>query len=394
MSTVDKATDTILVNRAGTDHRTTVETMSALQDTDLLLINRGGVDYRCDAKDVKAALNGGGMYQTFLAQQIGRRAGTWNYDCNSDCDGSAPPQFILRGDPTNPSSFTYVWIGGVIPSGPVTDRPFVVSDYADSYNTAVVVGPNNAYLYQLSQSKISGSAVRVVPIANLIAGNIPADISYIDTTYKYPSEIATGQYNGVSSAWYDSVSGLVISCRVTETQLIMTSVAEVPGAQTITKSKPLGATIGKNGTVLADPANGFFYCFDLSRTVKYDYRNDVLTVDTSPSVGQKQVLTSDCVVDTDSFKAFNPRTNTLLGDTTVNGTRGLTRLQTWIEGNCYGLQSFSTNGFTATAINLASNYPTDQGMAPRLRDNKAKTWFLSTYSNGGSSYYNQYVYLP
>jgi hypothetical protein len=58
MSTVDKATDTILVNRAGTDYNTTVETMSTLADTDLLLINRGGVDYRCEAKDVKAALGG------------------------------------------------------------------------------------------------------------------------------------------------------------------------------------------------------------------------------------------------------------------------------------------------------------------------------------------------
>jgi hypothetical protein len=60
MSTVDKATDTVLVNRAGTDYRTTVETVSALEDTDLLLVNRGGVDYRCEAKDVKAALGGGG----------------------------------------------------------------------------------------------------------------------------------------------------------------------------------------------------------------------------------------------------------------------------------------------------------------------------------------------
>jgi hypothetical protein len=58
MSTVDKATDTILVSRDGTDYRTTVETMSTLADTDLLLINRGGVDYRCEAKDVKAALGG------------------------------------------------------------------------------------------------------------------------------------------------------------------------------------------------------------------------------------------------------------------------------------------------------------------------------------------------
>ena len=60
MSTIDKATDTILVNRAGTDYRTTVQTMSTLADTDLLLVNRGGLDYRCTAKDVKTALSGSG----------------------------------------------------------------------------------------------------------------------------------------------------------------------------------------------------------------------------------------------------------------------------------------------------------------------------------------------
>jgi hypothetical protein len=59
MSTIDKATDTILVNRAGTDYRTTVQTMSTLADTDLLLVNRGGLDYRCTAADVKAAVGGG-----------------------------------------------------------------------------------------------------------------------------------------------------------------------------------------------------------------------------------------------------------------------------------------------------------------------------------------------
>jgi hypothetical protein len=60
MSTVVPATDTMLVNRAGIDYRTTVDQMSTLQDTDLLLVNRAGVDYRCTAADVKAAVGGGG----------------------------------------------------------------------------------------------------------------------------------------------------------------------------------------------------------------------------------------------------------------------------------------------------------------------------------------------
>jgi hypothetical protein len=53
-------TDTILVNRAGVDRRTTLNNMSTLQDTDLLLVNRAGIDYRCTAADVKAAVGGGG----------------------------------------------------------------------------------------------------------------------------------------------------------------------------------------------------------------------------------------------------------------------------------------------------------------------------------------------
>ena len=61
MSTVEKATDTILVNRGDTEFRTTVEAMSTLEDTDLLLVNRGGSDYRCTAADVKAAVGGGGL---------------------------------------------------------------------------------------------------------------------------------------------------------------------------------------------------------------------------------------------------------------------------------------------------------------------------------------------
>lgn len=67
MSTVDKATDTILVSRDGTDYRTTVETMSTLADTDLLLVNRGGVDYQCTAADVKAAIGGGGPGSNWTA---------------------------------------------------------------------------------------------------------------------------------------------------------------------------------------------------------------------------------------------------------------------------------------------------------------------------------------
>jgi hypothetical protein len=60
MSTINKTTDTTLVNRAGVDHRITLDKMSTLQDTDLLIINRAGVDYRCTAKDAKSALGGGG----------------------------------------------------------------------------------------------------------------------------------------------------------------------------------------------------------------------------------------------------------------------------------------------------------------------------------------------
>lgn len=58
MSTVQPATDLIVVNRGGVDYRTTLDKMSTLQDTDLLLVNRGGIDYRCTAADIKSTLGG------------------------------------------------------------------------------------------------------------------------------------------------------------------------------------------------------------------------------------------------------------------------------------------------------------------------------------------------
>jgi hypothetical protein len=109
MSTVDKATDTILVNRAGTDYRTTVETMSALQDTDLLLINRGGVDYRCDAKDVKAALGGGGGGGLYKDSTLGTSPEAWT---NADKSSlGRPPSGMNAVDPVSGTCITLGYSG-------------------------------------------------------------------------------------------------------------------------------------------------------------------------------------------------------------------------------------------------------------------------------------------
>ena len=52
-------TDTILVNRGGTNYRTDTSNIMAIQDTDLLLVNRGGTNYKVTGNEVKQYVSGG-----------------------------------------------------------------------------------------------------------------------------------------------------------------------------------------------------------------------------------------------------------------------------------------------------------------------------------------------
>ena len=61
MSTLEPATDKLIVQRGSDLYTTTIDDMSTIQDDDLVMIGRGSESYKMNGKEFKEQTGGGGL---------------------------------------------------------------------------------------------------------------------------------------------------------------------------------------------------------------------------------------------------------------------------------------------------------------------------------------------